>query len=58
MKMVFGLVGVVLLAAFLAPILIKLRGETALIVIACIGVAMAAIDMVQGVRALRRRQQR
>ena len=57
-KLLYGLVGVVLLTAFLAPILFKLRGETALWVIAIIGIIMAVIDMAQGVSAFRARHNR
>ena len=53
MKLLYGLIGVVLLIVFLAPIVFKLRGEFALVVIALIGVAMAIADMAQGVRDLR-----
>ncbi len=58
MKMLYGLSGVALLIAFLAPVLFKLRGEYALLVIAFIGIALAATDMFQGVRELRARMSR
>lgn len=44
MKLIFGLVGAVLMIAFLAAFVIKLR-EPAMIIVALIGVVLMIVDL-------------
>ncbi len=46
MKLLFGLIGAVLMIAFLASLIFKVR-ETAMIVVVLVGVAMMFIDLWQ-----------
>jgi hypothetical protein len=48
-RFVFGLLGVILLAAFLAPVIIKIKAIP-LGVVMLIGLAPAVVDMVQSIR--------
>lgn len=49
-KLVFGVIGVALMAVFLAPIVLKLK-EVSLAVVILIGLGLMIIDMVQSLRS-------
>jgi uncharacterized membrane protein YeaQ/YmgE (transglycosylase-associated protein family) len=46
MKLIFGLIGAVMLTAFLSTIVVKVQ-EPALIVVVVIGILMAVVDLWQ-----------
>ncbi|HEX6720950.1 MAG TPA: hypothetical protein VF107_05245 [Burkholderiaceae bacterium] len=50
LKIFSGIVAVVLFIAFVAPVALKLK-ETSLIVVIALGVVMMAIDLAQSLRA-------
>lgn len=49
-KLVFGVIGIALMVAFLAPIVFKLK-EISLAIVVVAGLALALIDMVQSLRS-------
>lgn len=49
-KILFGVIGVVLMAAFLLPVVLKLK-EVSLGIVIVLGLALMIIDMVQSLRS-------